>query len=195
VKEKKTTGCDGKDCGPVTGIAAVMPAADGGESGIACCGPPSGPAAPSQERPGYRLLSFVKGFVSTPAGKVPLVHTRPTAVDRLGTAMVRSGFRRNRYSIAPGLYGTGSPDERSPVLISANYKLSFDHLRFSLGNLSAWIVVLDTRGINVWCAAGKGTFATGELVHRLRATRLEKVCPTAGWWSRNWGLPVFAVAR
>jgi hypothetical protein len=37
------------------------------------------------------------------------------------------------------------------------------------------LLVLDTRGINVWCAAGKGTFSTEELVNRVRLAELEKV--------------------
>jgi hypothetical protein len=32
--------------------------------------------------------------------------------------------------------------------------------------------VLDTKGINVWCAAGKGTFCTDEIVARIAASRL-----------------------
>jgi hypothetical protein len=35
--------------------------------------------------------------------------------------------------------------------------------------------VLDTKGINVWCAAGKGTFGTDELVHRIEAVGLKDV--------------------
>jgi acetyl-CoA decarbonylase/synthase complex subunit gamma len=35
--------------------------------------------------------------------------------------------------------------------------------------------VLDTQGINVWCAAGKGTFGTDELVHRIEETGLSEV--------------------
>ena len=39
--------------------------------------------------------------------------------------------------------------------------------------------MLDTRGINVWCAAGKGTFSTEELVDRVRfvAARRAAVAP------------------
>ncbi|MCJ7775595.1 MAG: hypothetical protein MUP08_04345, partial [Desulfobulbaceae bacterium] len=33
----------------------------------------------------------------------------------------------------------------------------------------AWLLVLDTKGINVWCAAGKGTFGTEELVRRIES--------------------------
>ncbi len=35
--------------------------------------------------------------------------------------------------------------------------------------------MLDTSGINVWCAAGKGTFGTEELVDRIQASRLHDV--------------------
>jgi acetyl-CoA decarbonylase/synthase complex subunit gamma len=80
-----------------------------------------------------------------------------------------------KYTVEPGLYAVGNPDGDSVVLVSANYKLSFDALRKELGGLDAWIVVLDTKGINVWCAAGKGTFGTDEIVNRVWLTGLEKI--------------------
>ncbi len=61
------------------------------------------------------------------------------------------------------------------MFASANYKLSFDILRKALNGLSAWILVLDTKGINVWCAAGKGTFGTAELVKRINKVKLTNV--------------------
>lgn len=95
--------------------------------------------------------------------------------DRLGAVRVRWDLGRMRYTVDPGLYALGSPDDRSPVLVSANYKLSFDILREALKERSAWLLVLDTEGINVWCAAGKGTFGTAELVERIRTSGLENV--------------------
>jgi len=53
--------------------------------------------------------------------------------------------------------------------------MSFDRLRRELRGIDAWILVLDTKGINVWCAAGKGTFGTDELVRREQATGLDRV--------------------
>jgi acetyl-CoA decarbonylase/synthase complex subunit gamma len=76
------------------------------------------------------------------------------------------------YTVVPGLYAVGKPDERSPVLVTANYKLSFDKLRSELTGRNVWILVLDTKGINVWCSAGKGTFGTMELVGRVESTGL-----------------------
>ena len=80
-----------------------------------------------------------------------------------------------RYTVEPGLYALNNPDAGSPVLVTANYKMSFDHLRRCLPGLDAWILVLDTKGINVWCAAGKGTFGTSELVDRIAQSGLSRV--------------------
>jgi acetyl-CoA decarbonylase/synthase complex subunit gamma len=79
------------------------------------------------------------------------------------------------YTVDPGLYALGQPDEDSPVLVTANYKMSFDSLREALPGRDAWILVLDTKGVNVWCAAGKGTFGTEELVRRISAAGLKDI--------------------
>lgn len=105
----------------------------------------------------------------------PSVSTEWSAEDILGAIMVRCNLRRNNYRVSPGLYRVGAPGPGSEVFVSANYKLSFDILRKSLSGLDAWILVLDTRGINVWCAAGKGTFGTGELVDRINRVALQNV--------------------
>jgi hypothetical protein len=94
--------------------------------------------------------------------------------DTFGRWKARWGFNRMNYRVPPGLYKLANPDENSPVLVTANYKMTFDLLRRELKGLSAWILVLDTKGINVWCAAGKGSFGTDELVRRIRSTDLER---------------------
>ena len=88
--------------------------------------------------------------------------------------MVRLGINRGGYRVNPGLYALGEPSNQSLVFVTANYKLSFNALRSSLKGLSAWILVLDTKGINVWCAAGKGTFGTVELLHQIESTNLKE---------------------
>lgn len=95
--------------------------------------------------------------------------------DRLGAWKARWGINRMAYRVNPGLYALGSPSAASPVFATANYKLSFDALRISLKGVDAWLLVLDTKGINVWCAAGKGTFGTLELARIIAETGLEKV--------------------
>jgi hypothetical protein len=140
-----------------------------------CCGPPVGPASGIHEKPGYRVCRFVEAFADTPVGPVPRIKTRLAHQDHLGTLRVRMGIGRNDYKVAPGLYALGWPDANAPVLVTANYKLSFDCLRSQLGGVDAWLLVLDTRGINVWCAAGKGTFGARELIDRVHSTCLDRV--------------------
>ena len=60
-------------------------------------------------------------------------------------------------------------------MVTANYKLSFDSLRKELSDIDAWILVADTRGINVWCAAGKGTFSAEETSYQVLKTRLAEI--------------------
>ena len=110
--------------------------------------------------------------MTTPVGTVPRICAQLTIRDRVGTVKARWGIGRMRYTVAPGLYALGKPDSSSPILVTANYKLSFDHLRRSLPGRDAWLVVLDTKGINVWCAAGKGTFGTEELIRRIQSCGL-----------------------
>jgi hypothetical protein len=150
-----------------------LPAAE--QKDIPCCGPPVAKASGLYEKPGYSICRFVRDFVETPAGPVPVIHTRLTGLDRLGTARTRLGIYRNAYKVSPGIYSTGSPGPDSPVLVTANYKLSFDTLRRYLGSVDAWIMVCDTRGINVWCAAGKGTFSSEEVADRAARCNLSRL--------------------
>lgn len=109
------------------------------------------------------------------AGPVPAIRTTDstiTAANRLDHFLARWGVRRGDHRVEPGLYRLGNATPESPVFASANYTLSFDALRSALAGVDAYILVLDTKGINVWCAAGKGTFGTEELVRRIALTGL-----------------------
>jgi len=98
-----------------------------------------------------------------------------TLANRWDHLLARWGVDRMGHRIEPGLYSLGKPTPDSPVFVTANYTLSFDALRSALSGLDGYILVLDTQGVNVWCAAGKGTFGTDELVRRIEATSLHKV--------------------
>ncbi len=98
-----------------------------------------------------------------------------TFSNRLDHFLARWGVNRMGHIVAPGLYRLGNPTPDSDVFVSANYSLSFDALRSALAGRDAYILVLDTKGINVWCAAGKGTFGSDELVRRIASTDLANI--------------------
>jgi hypothetical protein len=136
-----------------------------------CCGSSSVPPAAYA----YGPARYVIGEVPTVAGPLPQIATRLTRADRTGTWRMRWGIGRDDYRVRPGLYAVGAPDDSSPVLVTANYKLTLDVLRSSLPASDAWILVVDTRGINVWCAAGKGTFSAEEVARMVDETHLAEV--------------------
>lgn len=108
----------------------------------------------------------------------PTLHTATSELtfsDHWDHFLARVGYRRGDHRVQPGLYCLGTPDETSPVFVSANYTLSFDALRSALHGINGYILVLDTKGINVWCAAGKHTFGTREIVRRVKETQLAEV--------------------
>jgi hypothetical protein len=118
---------------------------------------------------------YITGQIKTPTGMVEQVSTEWTSNELFSTIKVRWSIGRMNYNVMPNLYAVGKPDNNSDVYVSCNFKLSFDLLRRSLHGMNAWILVLDTKGINVWCAAGKGTFGTQELAFRIKEHQLEKV--------------------
>jgi hypothetical protein len=143
------------------------------EDDAPCCGPKQGPPSSPYERPGYRMCRFVVDFVETTVGAVPRIKTSLKFPDLAGTIRARLGISRDRYLVAPGLYCVGTPGPEAPVMVTANYKLSFDNLRRELDDTDAWILVLDTRGVNVWCAAGKRTFSTEEVIRQVKRISLD----------------------
>jgi len=139
-----------------------------------CCGP-SACCGGTPADYDYGPTPFVTGTVDTFAGPVSRVSTSLTRADRMGELRVRLNVRRSDYRIKPALYAIGDPDDTAPVLVTGNYKLSFDYVRRELGGRDVWLLVIDSRGVNVWCAAGKGVFSTAEVVRMVREARLEQV--------------------
>ena len=138
-----------------------------------CCPTPAETDTAPCRGPGE--APYVIGQVTTWSGSVPRVATQLTRADRAGTRKARWAIGRMRFRVEPGLYAVGEADSESPIFVTANYKMSFDRLRAQLDGRAGWVLVLDTQGINVWCAAGKGTFGTEELCARIEAAQLADV--------------------
>lgn len=131
-------------------------------NGCTCCSQPTPSCCP-----GTADAGTLQGIMET--------DSTISFANRIDHLVARWGVNRMGHIVPPGLYRLGNPAPESPVFASANYTLSFDALRSALAGIDAWILVLDTKGINVWCAAGKGTFGTDELVHRIEATGLSGI--------------------
>ncbi len=120
-------------------------------------------------------LAAIPTIKSMPKPEILTTTGKLTLANRLDHFLARWGVNRMGHIVKPGLYRLGNPTPDSPVFASANYSLSFDAVRTSLEGTDGYILVLDTKGINVWCAAGKGTFGTEELVRRIISSGLTSV--------------------
>ncbi len=106
---------------------------------------------------------------------MPRVFSKLSLRDWRETVTIRIGYGRYDYKVVPGLYCVGNPTADSPVIVTANYKLTFDMVRKELDGIDAWLLVADTRGINVWCAAGKMLFSTDEILRSVYTSRLGEI--------------------
>lgn len=106
---------------------------------------------------------------------MPRISSELALADHLGACKARWGIGRMNFIVPPGLYAIGAPAQDSPVIVTANYKMTYDIVRNTLAGRDIWLLVLETYGINIWCAAGKGTFGTGEIVRRVASTGLAEI--------------------
>jgi ubiquinone/menaquinone biosynthesis C-methylase UbiE len=103
---------------------------------------------------------------------VPEVSAKPTFGDRLADVAAYLSLYMTFLRVEPGLYRVGAPGSDAPLFVTANFTLTFNLVRRALRGLDAYLLVIDTRGINVWCAAGGNKFSTREVALSWRAFRV-----------------------
>jgi ubiquinone/menaquinone biosynthesis C-methylase UbiE len=78
--------------------------------------------------------------------------------------------------VNPGVYVVGRPGPDSPVLVTGNFDLTVRRLVKAIdGRISAWVLVVDSAGINVWCAAGGGFLNADKVIGALHISGLERL--------------------
>jgi len=72
-----------------------------------------------------------------------------------------------------GLVEIGRPGRESPVLVTCNYRLTVERLRRALRGVDAYLLVANSRGINVWCAATGGLLTNHDVLSILKTSGIE----------------------
>ena len=57
-----------------------------------------------------------------------------------------------------GVQIIGHPNRESPIFVTGNYDLTVRRLRRALQGLNAYLIVANSHGVNIWCAASGGQF-------------------------------------
>jgi len=72
-----------------------------------------------------------------------------------------------------GLVKIGSPDRNSPVLLTGNFCLTVERLKRAIQGMDAYLLVANSRGVNVWCAATGGMLTNHDVVSVLKTSGIE----------------------
>jgi demethylmenaquinone methyltransferase/2-methoxy-6-polyprenyl-1,4-benzoquinol methylase len=78
-------------------------------------------------------------------------------------------------SVKPGLYAIGMPDASAPVLVTGNYDLTVRRVLGDTQGIDAYLLVVNSAGINVWCASGGGHFTAEKVIAAVRISQLEQI--------------------
>jgi len=71
-----------------------------------------------------------------------------------------------------GLVPIGHPDAGAPVLVTANFSLTVARVRRALRGRSVWLLVANSSGINVWCAAAGGLLTHQRVIDAVKTSGL-----------------------
>jgi NAD-dependent dihydropyrimidine dehydrogenase PreA subunit len=71
-----------------------------------------------------------------------------------------------------GLYRVGEPGRESDVVVTGNYELTVRRVVQALAGSDCWLLVCDSRGINIWCSTLAGHFGTDSIVSAVKSSGL-----------------------
>jgi len=78
------------------------------------------------------------------------------------------------WSYPGGLLEIGQPDDSSPVLMTCNYRLTVERVLRSLMGMDAHLLVANSDGVNVWCAATGGRLTSHDVISVLKTSGIEE---------------------
>lgn len=72
-----------------------------------------------------------------------------------------------------GLVRLGTPTRSSPVFLTGNFLLTVERVKRALEGIDAYLLVANSRGVNVWCAATGGLLTHHDVVSVLKTSGIE----------------------
>lgn len=77
--------------------------------------------------------------------------------------IVQTALRFLPFPTKTGLKRLGNPDRQSPVFVTGNFGLTVRRVSRAFRGIDAYLLVANSRGINVWCASAGGHFTTDDV--------------------------------
>ena len=87
--------------------------------------------------------------------------------------VVQTLLRVLPFPCRTGLVKIGNPGRNAPVLLTCNFRLTVERVRAALQGLDAYLLIANSRGVNVWCAATGGLMTNHDVVSVLKTSGVE----------------------
>ncbi|MTJ82372.1 MAG: 4Fe-4S dicluster domain-containing protein [Telmatospirillum sp.] len=84
-------------------------------------------------------------------------------------------FRHFNFPCELGLRVIGRPDAGSPVFLSGNYALTVHRLMKRLRPFDCYLIVANSKGSNVWCAAGMNEFNEFDIIDAINVSGIGNI--------------------
>jgi len=88
----------------------------------------------------------------------------------LGVTIVQTLLRVFPFPCRTGLVRIGRPGRDSPVLLTGNFRLTVERVVRCVKGIDAYLLVANSRGVNVWCAATGGLLGNHDVVSVLKTS-------------------------
>jgi NAD-dependent dihydropyrimidine dehydrogenase PreA subunit len=89
--------------------------------------------------------------------------------------IVETFLRLLPFPSKTGLIKLGNPNRGSSVFLSGNYHLTVERVKRALKGIDAYLLIANSRGINVWCAATGGLFTNHDVMSVLKTSGVEEL--------------------
>jgi NAD-dependent dihydropyrimidine dehydrogenase PreA subunit len=96
------------------------------------------------------------------------------ALRRAWVEVLQTLLRMLPFPTRTGLRVLGHPDRSSPVFLTGNFGLTVERVKRALAGIDAYLLVANSRGVNVWCAATGGLFTDHDVVSVLKTSGIDE---------------------
>jgi NAD-dependent dihydropyrimidine dehydrogenase PreA subunit len=86
--------------------------------------------------------------------------------------VVETAFRFFPFPTKTGLCVIGQPGPDAPVFLTCNFDLTVRRVLRELQGMDCYLLVANSKGINVWCAAGGGILNAHRVISVLKTSRI-----------------------
>jgi NAD-dependent dihydropyrimidine dehydrogenase PreA subunit len=96
-------------------------------------------------------------------------------LDFLLINVLQTLFRVLPFPCKTGLVKIGNPGRNAPVLLTGNFRLTVERVRRALEGIDAYLLIANSGGVNVWCAATGGHLTNHDVVSVLKTSGIESL--------------------